>query len=95
MIQHLTVILFRQLLKMYVPSTSACSTSAVFILMCYIRCIFYLLTAACQVMGVIDLLFFRNGRIPEEEEDFLQIPLEEMALYVVATVNNKEHIIFI
>jgi len=25
-------------------------------------------TAACQVMGVIDLLFFRNGRIPEEEE---------------------------
>jgi len=24
-------------------------------------------TAACQVMGVIDLLFFRNGRIPEEE----------------------------
>jgi len=23
-------------------------------------------TAACQVMGVIDLLFFRNGRIPEE-----------------------------
>jgi len=26
-------------------------------------------TAACQVMGVIDLLFFRNGRIPEEEEE--------------------------
>jgi len=28
------------------------------------------LTAPCQVMGVIDLLFFRNGRIPEEEEAF-------------------------
>ena len=26
-------------------------------------------TAACQVIGVIDLLFFRNGRIPEEEEE--------------------------